>query len=86
MTMVRYRVYELDPADRIVDDFTVICRSDASALAMARACAHVASVEVWAGERQVARVDPPPLGTGCGTNGSVIRNFILSHAPADPDP
>jgi len=58
MSMNRYRVVEFDPRNHVVDDYMVICRSDASAMAMARACAHVASVEVWEGERHVARVDP----------------------------
>ena len=33
--MGHYRIYELDPADHIVDGYSVMCRSDSAALAMA---------------------------------------------------
>lgn len=35
MTLARYRINELDAADRVVDGYSVMCRSDAAALAMA---------------------------------------------------
>jgi hypothetical protein len=47
--VVHYHIYELDPADRIVDDYSVMCRSDTAALAMAGTAAEsrAAAVEVW---------------------------------------
>ena len=49
MTMGHYRINELDPADHIVDGYSVMCRSDRAALAMASKGAenHAAAVEVW---------------------------------------
>ncbi len=49
MAVAQYRIYELDPADHIVDGYSVICRSDAAALAMASNCGknHAAAIEVW---------------------------------------
>jgi hypothetical protein len=36
MTVAHYRmIYELDPADQIMDGYSVMCRSDTAALAMA---------------------------------------------------
>ena len=35
MTVMYYRIYELDSADCVVDGYSVMCRSDAAALAMA---------------------------------------------------
>ena len=32
MTVAYYRINELDAADRIVDGYSVVCRSDAAAL------------------------------------------------------
>jgi hypothetical protein len=60
MTVAHYRIYELDPADQIMDGYSVMCRSDAAALAMASNCAEnrAAAVEVWESERHVARLDP----------------------------
>ena len=59
MSMAHYRIYELDPADQIMDGYSVMCRSDTAALAMASNCAEnrAAAVEVWESERQVARLD-----------------------------
>jgi hypothetical protein len=60
MTLGHYRIYELDSTDRVVTDYSVRCRSDAAALAMASKGAenHVAAVEVWENKRRVARLDP----------------------------
>src|SRR4051812_24083105 len=62
MTMARYCIYELDSADLIVNGYSVMCRSDAAALAMASGAgnraAAVAAVEVWESRRCVARLDP----------------------------
>jgi hypothetical protein len=55
-----YRIYELDPANHILDGYSVVCRSDTAALAMASKGAenHAAAVEVWESSRRVARLDP----------------------------
>jgi hypothetical protein len=60
MTVAHYRINELDAADRIIDGYSVMCRSDAAALAMASKGAddHAAAVEVWEDTRHVARLDP----------------------------
>jgi hypothetical protein len=59
MTVAHYRVNELDAADRVVDGYSVMCRSDAAALAMATKGAEnrAAAVEVWESTRHVARLD-----------------------------
>jgi len=60
MTVAHYRINELDAADRVVDDYSVVCRSDAAALAMASKGAEnrAAAVEVWEDKRHVARLEP----------------------------
>jgi hypothetical protein len=60
MTVAHYRINELDAADRVVDGYSVMCRSDTAALAMASKGAEnrVAAVEVWENTRHVARLDP----------------------------
>jgi hypothetical protein len=59
MTVAQYRINELDAADRVVDGYSVICRSDAAALTMASKGAEnrAAVVEVWESTRRVARPD-----------------------------
>jgi hypothetical protein len=57
MTMVHYRIYELDSLDQIVDGYSVVCRSDAAAIVAAcqlEECA--AAVEVWARSHCIARL------------------------------
>jgi hypothetical protein len=60
MTVAHYRIYELDHTDRIMDGYSVMCRSDTAALAMASNGAEnrAAAVEVWESERHVARLNP----------------------------
>jgi hypothetical protein len=60
MPVAHYRIYELDPADQVVDGYSVICRSDSAALAMACSGAEhrAAAVEVWERSRRIARLDP----------------------------
>ncbi len=60
MTVAHYRIYELDSANHVVDGYSVMCRSDAAALAMASKGAEncVVAVEVWESTRHVARLDP----------------------------
>jgi hypothetical protein len=60
MSVAHYRIYELDSADHVVDGYSVICRSDSAALAMASKGAEdrVAAVEVWESSRRVARLHP----------------------------
>jgi hypothetical protein len=60
MTVAHYRIYELDPADRIMDGYSVMCRSDTAALVMASSGAEncASAVDVWESERHVARLDP----------------------------
>jgi hypothetical protein len=60
MTVAQYRINELDAADHVVDGYSVMCRSDAAALAIASngAESRAAAVEVWENTRRVARLDP----------------------------
>jgi hypothetical protein len=60
MTVAHYRVYELDHADHILDGYSVMCRSDTAALAMASKGAEnrAAAVGVWENRRHVGRLDP----------------------------
>jgi hypothetical protein len=60
MSLSHYRIYELDPADHVVDGYSVMCRSDTAALAMASKCAAqaAATVQVWENRRRVARLGP----------------------------
>lgn len=59
MTVALYRIYELDHADHIVDGYSVVCRSDTAALAVASNGAEnrAAAVEVWESRRHVGRLD-----------------------------
>ena len=59
MTVAFYRIYELDSAEQVMDGYSVVCRSDSAALAMASNCAEnrAAAVEVWENGRRVARLD-----------------------------
>jgi hypothetical protein len=63
MTVAQYRIYELDPTDQVMDGYSVMCRSDAAALAMATNCVEnsATAVEVWESGRHVARLDPVML-------------------------
>jgi len=57
MAMAHYRVYELDSADHVLNGYSVVCRSDAAAMAAAckiTECA--AAVEVWESARCVAHL------------------------------
>ena len=55
MAMGHYRIYELDSADHIVNDYSVVCRSDAAAMAVAcKITESAAAVEVWESARCVA--------------------------------
>jgi hypothetical protein len=60
MTLANYRIYEIDATNRVMDDYSVMCRSDTAALAMASngAESRAAAVDVWEGDRHVARLDP----------------------------
>jgi hypothetical protein len=60
MRVTHYRIYELDPADHIVEGYSVMCGSDTAALTMASkgAANAVAAVEVWERDRRVARFGP----------------------------
>jgi hypothetical protein len=60
MTVANYRIYEIDPANHVTDDYSVVCRSDTAALAMASNGAdnRAAAVDVWEGDRHVVRLDP----------------------------
>jgi hypothetical protein len=61
MTLARYRIFELDTAGRLMDGgYSVMCRSDTAALALACTGAEdrAAAVEVWESGRRIARLDP----------------------------
>ena len=60
MALAHYRIYELDFADRCMDGYSVMCRSDTAALAMACKGAddRAAAVEVWEGGRRIVRLSP----------------------------
>jgi hypothetical protein len=62
MPVAHYRINELDAADRIVDGYSVMCRSDAAALAMA---------EVWENTRHVARLEMAAVVSWDGASRSV---------------
>jgi hypothetical protein len=59
MSVALYRICELDSADQPVDGYSVVCRSDDAALAIASNCAEnrATAVEVWESDRRVARLD-----------------------------
>ena len=75
MTVAHYRINELDAADRVVDGYSVMCRSDTAALAMASKGAEnrAAAVEVWEDTRHVARLIRCRRGIGSGASGPVSR-------------
>jgi hypothetical protein len=58
MTLAHYRIFELDSADRLMDGYSVMCRSDTAALAMAchGAAGRAAAVEVWESGRRIAHL------------------------------
>lgn len=57
MAMGHYRIYELDSADHIVNDYSLVCRSDAAAMAAAcKITESAAVVEVWESARCVAHL------------------------------
>jgi len=60
MTVAHYQINELDSDDRVVDGYSVMCRSDSAALTMASTGAEnrAQAVEVWESARRVARLDP----------------------------
>jgi hypothetical protein len=88
MTLAHYRINELDAADRMVDGYAVMCRSDAAALTMASRGAEdrAAAVEVWEGTRHVARLDLRTLWhrlrsrwtRSSTTSGSIRRSVTTS--------
>ena len=54
--MVEYRIYEIGDGDHIVKATALACKDDHEALATAREVAAGRVVEVWNGERFVARL------------------------------
>jgi hypothetical protein len=57
LAMVHYRIYELDSVDQILDEFSVVCRSDAAAIVAAcQLEERAAAVEVWARSHCIARL------------------------------
>jgi hypothetical protein len=59
--MARYRIFRLDPKDRIIAAYPVECQSDDMALRAARRVWQwAAAVEVREGSRHVARMAPVP--------------------------
>jgi hypothetical protein len=60
LTLAHYRIFELDSADRLMDGYSVMCRSDAAALAIAcnGAADRAAAAEVWESGRRIAYLDP----------------------------
>lgn len=56
--MSEYRVYEIGDGDHIVKATPLICADDHEAIAKAREFADAHIVEVWNGERFVARLGP----------------------------
>ena len=58
MAIAHYRIYELDPADHILADYSVMCGSDAAALVAAREPGdqRATAVEVWESGRCVAHL------------------------------
>jgi hypothetical protein len=57
MAMVHYRIYELDSVDQILDEYSVVCRSDVAAtVAVCQLEERAAAVEVWARAHCIARL------------------------------
>ena len=54
--MVEYRIYEIGDGDHIVKATALACNDDHEAIATARELAAGRVVEVWNGERFVARL------------------------------
>ena len=55
--MGHYRIYEMDPADRIRADYSIECSSDAAAKRAARTLLQCsAAIELWKRNRCVARL------------------------------
>ena len=55
--MAEYRVYELGDGDHIVKATPLICNNDREAVVKARKLAKGHVIEIWSGERFVARLD-----------------------------
>lgn len=60
MTVAHYQINELDSDDRVLEGYSVMCRSDSAALAIASTGAEdrAQAVEVWESTRHVARLEP----------------------------
>jgi hypothetical protein len=57
MAMGHYRIYELDSVDQILDEYSVVCRSDVAAIvAVCQLEERAAAVEVWARAHCIARL------------------------------
>lgn len=56
--MVEYRVYEIGDDDHIVKSTPLVCNNDQEAIARARELAAGRVIEIWSGERFVARLAP----------------------------
>jgi hypothetical protein len=54
--MVEYRIYEIGEGDHIVKATALACKDDHEAIATAREIAAGRVVEIWNGERFVARL------------------------------
>ena len=54
--MAEYRVYEIGDGDHIVKATPLICKDDHEAIAKARKLAEGHVIEIWSGERFVARL------------------------------
>jgi hypothetical protein len=82
MTVAHYRINELNAADRMMDGYDVICRSDAAALAMASKGAEdrAAAVEVWENTRSIARLEPVSPWHRLRSNGQASRLTTASLA------
>jgi len=55
--LIEYRVYVLDCDGHIVGSTPLVCRDDTEAIAKAREAHADHAIEVWSGERFVARLD-----------------------------
>jgi hypothetical protein len=58
--MAEYRVYLIDSDDRFYDVVPLICADDDEAMEKAKQLADVQEVELWQGDRKVARFDHKP--------------------------
>jgi hypothetical protein len=54
--MAEYRVYSIGADGHIIRSTPLVCKDDAEAMEQARKIGHEHTLEIWSGERFVARI------------------------------